>query len=142
LTVLIPFALGVIINQRTPTFAARASPLAGKAGVLLLAAAVVPALIKMWPAMISLIGDGTLLAFIAVVAVGLVVGHLLGGPDSANRTVLALATATRHPGVALVIASRVFPGDKFVAPALVLYLLVATIAAVPYVMWRSRQRIG
>jgi len=142
LTVLIPFALGLIINQRIPAFAERASPLAGRAGVVLLAAAVVPVLIKMWPAMISLIGDGTLLAFVAFVAVGLAVGHLLGGADSANRTVLALATSTRHPAVALVIATGIFPGDKFVAPALVLYLLVATIASVPYVKWRSRQRIG
>jgi BASS family bile acid:Na+ symporter len=142
LTVLIPFALGLIINQRIPAFAERASPLAGRAGVLLLAAAVVPVLIKMWPGIISLIGDGTLLAFIGFVAVGLVVGHLLGGADPVNRTVLALATSTRHPAVALVIATGIFPGDKFVAPALVLYLLVATIGSVPYVMWRSRQRIS
>lgn len=140
LTVLIPFALGLIINQRMPAFAERASLLAGKVGLLLLAAAVVPVLIKMWPAIMSLVGDGTLLAFIAFVAVGLVVGHLLGGPDSVNGTVLALATSTRHPGVALVIATGIFPGDKFVAPALVIYLLVATIASVPYVKWRSRQR--
>ena len=140
LTVLIPFALGLIINQRMPAFAERASLLAGKVGLLLLAAAVVPVLIKMWPAIISLVGDGTLLAFIAFVTVGLVVGHLLGGPDSVNGTVLALATSTRHPGVALVIATGIFPGDKFVAPALVIYLLVATIASVPYVKWRSRQR--
>jgi len=140
LTVLIPFALGLIINQRMPAFAERASLLAGKVGLLLLAAAVVPVLIKMWPAIMSLVGDGTLLAFIAFVAAGLVVGHLLGGPDSVNGTVLALATSTRHPGVALVIATGIFPGDKFVAPALVIYLLVATIASVPYVKWRSRQR--
>lgn len=140
LTVLIPFALGLIINQRMPAFAERASLLAGKVGLLLLAAAVVPVLIKMWPAIISLVGDGTLLAFIAFVTVGLVVGHLLGGADSVNGTVLALATSTRHPGVALVIATGIFPGDKFVAPALVIYLLVATIASVPYVKWRSRQR--
>jgi BASS family bile acid:Na+ symporter len=140
LTILIPFALGLIINQRMPAFAERASLLAGKVGLLLLAAAVVPVLIKMWPAIMSLVGDGTLLAFIAFVAVGLVVGHLLGGPDSVNGTVLALATSTRHPGVALVIATGIFPGDKFVAPALVIYLLVATIASVPYVKWRSRQR--
>jgi bile acid:Na+ symporter, BASS family len=142
LTILIPFALGLFMNQRIPAFAERASSLASRAGVLLLAAAVVPVLIKMWPAIISLIGDGTLLAFIAFVAVGLVVGHLLGGADSVNGTVLALATSTRHPGVALVIATGIFPGDKFVAPAMVIYLLVATIASLPYVKWRSRQRFG
>ncbi|MGO9948616.1 MAG: bile acid:sodium symporter family protein [Steroidobacteraceae bacterium] len=142
LTVLIPFALGLIINHLRPPFADRASPIAGKAGVLLLLAAGVPVLIKMWPAMISLIGDGTLLAIVAFVAVGLAMGHLLGGPDSGDRAVLALATATRHPGVALVIASGTVAGDKVVAPAVLLYLLVGTIASTPYVMWRRRQRVG
>jgi bile acid:Na+ symporter, BASS family len=116
--------------------------LADKAGVLLLVVALVPVLIKMWPAMIALIGDGTLLAILAFVAVGLAVGHLLGGPGSDDRAVLALATAMRHPGVALVIASGTVAGDKVVAPALLLYLLVGTIATVPYVMWRKRQRVG
>ncbi len=142
LTVLMPFALGLIINHLRPAFAVRASPLADKAGALLLVVALVPVLIKMWPAMIALIGDGTLLAILAFVAVGLAVGHLLGGPGSGDRAVLALATAMRHPGVALVIASGTAAGDKVVAPALLLYLLVGAIATVPYVMWRKRQRVG
>jgi bile acid:Na+ symporter, BASS family len=142
LTVLLPFALGLIINHLRPAFAARASPLADKVGVVLLLVALVPVLIKMWPAMIALIGDGTLLAILAFVVVGLAVGHLLGGPASDDRAVLALATAMRHPGVALVIASGTVAGDKVVAPALLLYLLVGAIATVPYVMWRKRQRVG
>jgi bile acid:Na+ symporter, BASS family len=142
LTVLVPFALGLIINHLRPAFAERASPLADKAGALLLLVAIVPVLIKMWPAMIALIGDGTLLAIVAFVAVGLAVGHLLGGPNSDNRAVLALATAMRHPGVAFAIASGTVAGDKVVAPALLLYLLVGTIVSVPYVMWRRRQRMG
>ncbi len=142
LTVLVPFALGLIINHLRPAFALRASPLADKAGAVLLLVALVPVLIKMWPAMMALIGDGTLLAFLAFVVVGLAVGHLLGGPDPDNRAVLALATAMRHPGVALVIAAGTAAGDKVVAPALLLYLLVGLIATVPYVMWRKRQRVG
>jgi bile acid:Na+ symporter, BASS family len=142
LTILIPFALGLIIRRLIPTFAVRASPLASKAGVLLLVAALVPVIITMWPAMISLIGDGTLLAIVAFMVVGLAVGHLLGGPDPDDRTVLALATATRHPGVALVIAAGNFPGEKLVAPALMLYLLVGAIVSAPYVMWRKRRHNG
>jgi bile acid:Na+ symporter, BASS family len=140
LTVLVPFALGLIIRRLTPAFAVRLSPATGKAGILLLIVAAVPILITMWPAMISLIGDGTLLAVVAFIAVGLAVGHLIGGPDSDNRTVLALATATRHPGVALAIAAGTFPGEKLVGPALMLYLIVGAIATAPYVMWRKRQR--
>jgi len=139
LTVLVPFVLGLIIQRRVPTFAVRASPVASKTGIALLVAAIVPVLITMWSAMISLIGDGTLLAIIAFIVVGLAVGHLLGGPDPDDRAVLALATATRHPGVALVIAAGISPGEKLVAPALMLYLLVSAIASAPYIMWRKRQ---
>jgi BASS family bile acid:Na+ symporter len=138
-TVFTPFALGLIIRRMTPAFAVRASPLASKAGVLLLIVAVAPVLITMWPAMISLIGDGTVLAIVAFVTIGLAVGHLLGGPDADHRTILALATATRHPGVALVIATSNFPGEKLVAPVLMLYLLVVAVASAPYVLWRKRQ---
>jgi bile acid:Na+ symporter, BASS family len=70
------------------------------------------------------------------------VGDLLGGPGSDERAVLALATAMHHPGVALVSASGTVAGHKVVAPALLLYLLVGTIATVPYVMWRKRRRVG
>jgi BASS family bile acid:Na+ symporter len=139
LTVLIPFALGLIIRRLRPTIALRASPLASRVGIVLLVAAFVPVIITMWPAMISLIGDGTLLAIVAFIVVGLALGHLLGGPEPEDRTVLALATATRHPGVALVIAAGIFPDEKLVAPALLLYLLVGAIASAPYVMWRKRR---
>jgi BASS family bile acid:Na+ symporter len=57
--------------------------------------------------MISLVGNGTILALGAFTLAGLAAGHLLGGPNRDDCTVLALATASRHPGVALAIASAV-----------------------------------
>jgi BASS family bile acid:Na+ symporter len=138
LTVLMPFAAGLIINHLRPTFAASVSSRVGKAGMLLLVVACVPILVKRGPAMLSLIGNGTLLAIVAFVEVGLAVGHLLGGPDPRERGVLALATAMRHPGVALVIASGIGEGDKVVGPALMLYLLVGTLVSAPYVRWARR----
>jgi len=65
------------------------------------------------------------------------VGHLLGGPE-----LLALATASRRPGVALLIAAENFPDQKPVAPALVLYVIVGAIASVPYTRWRRRSSRG
>jgi BASS family bile acid:Na+ symporter len=138
LTALVPFALGLLIHRANPNLAVRVSPIASKVGLALLVVAVVPVFIKEWPGMISLIGDGTVLAIIAFIVVGLAVGHWLGGPNPHTRTVLALATATRHPGVALIIANANFPDQKLVAPAVLLYLLVSVIASAPYVMWRKR----
>jgi BASS family bile acid:Na+ symporter len=140
LTVLVPFALGLFLRRVKPDLAVRSSPIASKLGMALLVIAVVPVLIKMWPAMIALVGDGTVVAIIAFIVVGLAAGHLLGGPDPSTRTVLALATATRHPGVALVIATANYPDTKLVAPAVLLYLLVSIVASTPYIMWRKRQK--
>lgn len=138
LTALVPFALGLFIHRANANLAMRVSQIASKVGMALLVVAVVPVLIKEWPSMISLIGDGTVLAIIAFVVVGLAAGHWLGGPNPNTRTVLALATATRHPGVALIIANANIPGEKLVGPAVLLYLLVSAMASAPYVMWRKR----
>jgi BASS family bile acid:Na+ symporter len=138
LTILLPFSLGMIVRRMTPAFAQRASPIADQIGGWLLLVAMVPLIVALWPAMISLVGNGTVFAVIAFTGVALAVGHVLGGPDSDHRTVLALATATRHPGVALTIAGGNFPDEKLMAPALMLYLLVSAIVSTPYVLWRRR----
>jgi hypothetical protein len=88
------------------------------AAAVLLVAGVVPILFTKWPEIVSVIGNGTLAAFVAFIVVGLVTGHLLGGPQATDRTVLALSTAARHPGVALPIAAANFPNQKLVLPGL------------------------
>jgi bile acid:Na+ symporter, BASS family len=140
LTVLIPFSLGLIVRRVAPVFAERASAITGKVGMLLLLVAAVRVIIKLVPQIISLIGDGTLAAFVAFTVVGLAVGHLLGGPNADDQAVLALATATRHPGVAPAIATQIIPTQTLVAPALILYLIVGAISSAPYVLWRMRRQ--
>ena len=108
---------------------------------MLLVIAAVPVLISEWPAIASLIGNFTLVAIIVFVLVGLAIGHLLGGPDPEDRTVLALSTATRHPAVALAILHNA-PDQKTVMAAVLLVVIVGFIASVPYVMWRTRQSHG
>lgn len=85
------------------------------------------------------IGISAVVATIAAfVLLGLAVGHLLGGPDAHDRAVLALATATRHPGIALAIGATNFPEQKAVLPAILLYVVLGAILTLPYVMWRKR----
>lgn len=137
-SVLVPLAVGMIVRHLWPGFAAKASPIVSAAGSVLLGVALVIVLISGWRVFASLIGDGTLLAFAAFALVGLAVGHLLGGPNPDDRTVLALACASRHPGVAAVIGGVLFPGQRLVVVAVVLYLLAGTIASIPYHSWRKR----
>jgi bile acid:Na+ symporter, BASS family len=141
-TVLVPFSLGMIVRRLRPAFAERVSPRVGQFGMWLLFVAAIPILITEWPAMISLIGNGTLIALVTFTGVGLAAGHLLGGPDAGHRTVLALGSASRHPGVALTIATEIFPDQELVAPALLLSLLVGAIASAPYALWRRTLQRG
>jgi BASS family bile acid:Na+ symporter len=73
---------------------------------VLIVAAAVPIVIKEWPSMVALVGNYSIVAIALFSLAGVVVGHLLGGPDPDERTVLGLSTAARHPAMALAIAHR------------------------------------
>ncbi len=137
-TVLAPLLAGILARRLAPGLAARFARPVGQIAAIMLGLCVVAVLATAWPAIVDFIGTGALWAVAAFVGVGLAAGHLLGGPDPHGRTVLALAAATRHPGVALAIASANFPGDKAILPAFLLYLVFAAVLAIPYVTWRRR----
>jgi bile acid:Na+ symporter, BASS family len=138
MTVLGPTVLGVVVRLLAPRLAERiAAPAAAVATVLLLAGLSLT-LGKAGRSMLALLGDGTLLAIVVFLVVGLVAGHLLGGPSPGDRRVLALATASRHPGVALTIAQITFPAEKSVLAGLLLYLMTGLVVTMPYVWWQRR----
>ncbi len=140
ITVLAPLAAGLLVRRVAPSFAARmAGPISTVATVLLVVA-IVPVLFVSGPEIFSLIGNGTVAAFVAFSLIGLAAGDLLGGPGPANRVVLALATACRHPGVAVAIATSAFPDQKLAVPAVGLYLLVVGITSTVYLAWIRRHR--
>jgi BASS family bile acid:Na+ symporter len=114
-----------------------AGPVSAIAGVLLLVL-FLPVVVSRWSTLAAQAGNYTLLALVLFIAVGLVAGHLLGGPDPDNRTALALATATRHPGVAIAVLHAISPAADDVVPVVVVYLLVSLVASLPYVKWRTR----
>jgi BASS family bile acid:Na+ symporter len=95
-------------------------------------------MVTAWSAMVSLLENGTLVALAGFIVIGLAAGHFLGGPDPADRTVLALSTASRHPGVALAIADANFPEQQLVLPAVLLYLIADAALSLLYWNWRRR----
>jgi BASS family bile acid:Na+ symporter len=138
-TVLLPLSAGIVVRRLAPAPAERiAGPISQGATVLLAVVAVLP-VVNAWPAAIALIGNGRVLAIATFVVIGLGVGHWLGGPDPTDRTVLALSTASRHPGIALAIAARNFPRENLVTEAALLYLLVSLILSFLYLRWARRQ---
>jgi BASS family bile acid:Na+ symporter len=141
-TVLAPLAAGMAVRRVKPGIAERMAQPISLVATVLLVASILPILFTAWPAMVSLVGNGTIVALGAFTLAGLAAGHLLGGSDPDDRAVLALATASRHPGVALAIASANFPEQKLVPAAVLLYLIVSTIVSIPYLIWRRRPHGG
>jgi BASS family bile acid:Na+ symporter len=136
-TVLAPLAAGVAVALFAPKFAARFSaPIAAFAAAALPVAAIA-VIVSAWPAILNQIGDGTLAAIAAFVVVGLGVGHVLGGPNPSDRTVLALSTASRHPGAAAAIASANFPQEHAAIAVLLLYLIIGAVVSALYLRWRK-----
>lgn len=138
LSVLLPPAVGLLVRRLAPGFATRAAPAVRRIAMLLLVLAATPVIIAAWPAIIALVGNGTLAAVALVAAIALTAGHLLGGPDPQNRAALALTSATRHPGIAMMIVS-VNQGDKHVAAAVLTFVLVSIVVAIPYQIWLKRR---
>ena len=138
-SVLAPLAVGIIIRRLAPNFAERVAGPVALVATVMLVVAVVPILVKAVPVAVSLIGNGTLLATVVFVVVAIAAGHLLGGPKPADRTVLAVATASRHPGVALAIAHVNFPNESMVAGAVILYLLIGGVLSALYLKWSSHR---
>jgi len=140
--ILVPLATGMLAFRFLP----KLKPLAPRlltAGSVLLIAGALPLLLVAWKTLGTLSGNGAMLALALFMIAGTAAGHFLGGPAAEDRTVLAIATSSRHPGLALAIAGANFPGQgKLVAGAVVIYLILRTILAVPYVRWRRRAALG
>lgn len=126
-TVLAPLLVGIALRAIAPTLAERAAKPVGILATVLLVLSVLPVFFGSIHTILSLIGDGTLLSFAGFALIGYLLGQLLGGPEPENRRVLALATASRHPAIAVAIAHANFPQQKLAVPAIVLYLIVSGI---------------
>jgi BASS family bile acid:Na+ symporter len=140
-SILIPIGVGILVRRLAPAFSARVAKPLTSISTIGLVACIVIVWISAAPEMWSLIGNGTVLAFAAFVAVGLAIGHVLGRPAPDQRTSLAISTASRHPGVALLLAQANFPAEKRVVAAVLLYLIVSTLVPIPYLLWTKRHPI-
>jgi BASS family bile acid:Na+ symporter len=139
-TIILPLALGIAVHTLAPVAADRlVNPIAKIASIALLLSAVV-ILFSGAPAIWELTGNGTLVAIAAFVLVGLLIGHFVGGPKPENRTGLALATASRHPGIAIALAVANFPEEKLAISAVLLYLLVNILVSIPYHILTKRKQ--
>lgn len=139
LGVLLPLAIGLAIRAMAPGFASRVWNIIYKLSMLLVLAAFLPIIIKVWPNIQQLIGNGAVLVMAIATLTSLAAGHLLGGPELRDRATLAIASSVRHPGIAMSIASASF-ADPRVSSAVLLFMLVGLLVSIPYTIWVKRHQ--
>lgn len=133
LNILLPVAAGFAGRRLSAETTVRAVTLLTIGATGILALVLVALLLRARPAIPAIIGNGSVTAIVLLAVAGFGIGHLCGGPARKNRRVLAMATATRHPAIAIVLASAAAPADERVSGVVIaLAVLVAGIAAIPY----------
>ena len=131
---LLPLIVGMLVRWLIPEISSRMSEKLLKTGGAALALCILVLLVTHgdlileagWPALTTL-GGMTMVAMIA--------GHVLGGPDPDNRTVLAISCATRHVGLMVLVAASV-PGPR-TAALVGAYFIASAIVTIPYLRWRK-----
>ena len=124
---------GMLLRGWLPAFAERwSSRLIGAAGGVLTACAL--ALLVLHWEVLLVASWGGVLALMALVAMALAIGHALGGPAHDDRTALAVACASRHIGIAVLVAASL-PGPR-TAVIIAVYIVASAIVCIPYLRWR------
>ena len=133
LTVLAPLLLGMLVQKASPGAASRLAGPVGLVGTILLAAVAILILAGMWPALAAAAATQLLPASLVLSIGGVMLGHLLTAGPRSDRTASAMASVSRHPGVAIILASAALGGTQAVLVADVLFfVLVATAVLAAY----------
>jgi predicted Na+-dependent transporter len=136
-TFLLPLGVGMLFRLAAPAPAGRiGDPLLKIAGAVMALCAL--AALTIGFRLVFEVGLPSLLAFAAFTLSAIVVGHLLGGPNPSDRISLAIACASRHIGLALLIAANA--RGRHALSMVVAYLLASAVVSIPYVRYISKHR--
>jgi len=136
-TVVLPLTLGIGVARFFPLTAPRLGAVADRLGSVVLLIGAVVLLGVHGPTMLAVIGEGTVLAILVVIVFGLLLGQLLGGPDKGIRDALSSATVSRHPAIALLLATGAFPQQQTtVIGTVLIYLLASMVLPIFLMRWR------
>ncbi len=134
---LLPLGIGVLAGRFFPAASAWLKPRLDRVWKVLIGLLAILAIVGFWGALLRagpMVATAACLTTIGAIAVG----HVLGGPDPATRTAVAISSSARNPGLALlVVAVNGAPtGVRF---AVLSYILVSAVTILPYVLWRRRR---
>ncbi len=130
---LLPLVAGLVLRKLFPALAeASADRLMAVAGIVLTASALV-LLATHWQVFMEMQNLG-MLSLLLLLGAALAIGHAMGGPSADDRTALAISCATRHVGLAVLVASS-FPGPKTTV-MIAAYIAASAAVSIPYLKWR------
>ncbi|WP_371884538.1 bile acid:sodium symporter family protein [Caballeronia sp. S22] len=134
-TILLPITIGMGLRIIFPAWSERLSDrLITIAGFVLAASGLILLAIR-WRLLLDVSWQGVL-ALAALMAFALLIGQLLGGPHRDDRTALAIACASRHVGIALIVTAD-FAG-VITAVLVVAYFVIVLVVSSIYLTWRRR----
>lgn len=119
LTMLLPLGIALLVRARYPEPAGQLQPLMGQASNAALLLLLVTSILANYRQLIGVIGTGGILAALALIGGGVVIGYLLGGPGGDTRSVLGLGTGQRNISAALLVATQSFTDPQVLAMVLV-----------------------
>jgi bile acid:Na+ symporter, BASS family len=129
ITILGPLLVGIAVRAMAPAFAQHLAKPVNKLAYGLLVLSLLPVLFRSARMIWSLIGNGTLLSLTAFALGCYVIGFFLETSRPENRRVLGLASASRHPAIAVAIAHANFPQQRYVLASILLYMIVSGIVS-------------
>ncbi|KRG71559.1 hypothetical protein ABB29_01970 [Pseudoxanthomonas dokdonensis] len=136
---LLPLVAGMLVRAIWPTLAIALSDKLIALGGLVLMLDGVLLLILHWR-VLQQVGAAGFGALLLMLLLALLIGHLLGGPGAGERTSLAVACATRHIGVAILVATS-FPGTQTTV-LVAAYVVASSLVSVPYLQLRKKAAVA
>jgi BASS family bile acid:Na+ symporter len=124
-----PLALGIVVRAFAPAVAETLKRPLGRItyiSFIALLAILAPSVAR---AVLLIFGSLGILAIIGIDVISLASGWVLGGPNREERFTLAIGTALRNPGLAMVIATARFP-EATVAASVSTYFLIQFVGVV------------
>ena len=136
---LLPLCLGLAIHRAWPAFATRIEPTMRRLAAVMLASFAVVVLASIWR-LVFAAGFTLSLGVVVITALGLGIGHFLGGPAKETRTAVAISSALRNPGLALLVATGNGAPPE-VSATIFAYLIWAAVTVTAYLAFK-RSRVS
>lgn len=129
LTVLLPFAVGLLVRDRAPAFARRLQPSMGRTASVALLVVISCAVVTNLRGILELLGF-PMLAVLLLFLGAFAIGYVIGGPAPERRIVLGFGTGQRNIADAMIVSTQAI-GDPDCTLMVVVGSLVGMLALFP-----------